>query len=189
MPLIIWEIQLTRCMKWLKKLDIVLSIILVRPLKRLLGYLLLLTRRGEDEKVKRISRFWMFAFIVSLVILMGLIYFIRYDHVQGENQGTPYVIGVSQSNLTEPWRVQMNAEIRKEAQKHKGLQVIYTDAAESIEKQKKDINKLIGYGIDLLIVSTNDTNGLTPLLASVHKKIPVIVLGRAINGYDYTLFI
>ncbi|MEH7095473.1 substrate-binding domain-containing protein [Neobacillus vireti] len=139
--------------------------------------------------MKSITRFWVLTLFVTLVILAGLIYlfFVNRDHEK--NQGTPYVIGVSQSNLTEPWRVQMNEEIRKEAQKHKRLQVIYTDAAQSIDKQKKDINKLIGYGIDLLIVSTNDTNSLTPLIANVHKKIPVIVLGRAIDGYDYTLFI
>ncbi|MED4229101.1 substrate-binding domain-containing protein [Neobacillus cucumis] len=142
--------------------------------------------------MRGINRLGFLFLFVALVILLIFTYLFGFKHGHGnqDNQGTRYVIGVSQSNLTEPWRVQMNEEIKKEAQKHKDLQVIYTDAAQSNEKQKKDINRLLGYGINLLIVSTNDTNSLTPLIAKVHKKIPVIVLGRAIDGYDYyTLFI
>jgi len=122
------------------------------------------------------------------VILGGCVYKVAHGSNQPD-EGTEFVIGVSQANLTEPWRVAMNDEIRKEADRHKGLQVIFTDAAHSNDKQKQDIDKLLGFGIDLLIISTNDSENLKPIIAQVHKKIPVIVLGRAIGGYDYTLFI
>ncbi|WP_256358181.1 substrate-binding domain-containing protein [Bacillus sp. sid0103] len=126
--------------------------------------------------------------ILVFMILGGFGY--RAGHASHQaNEGTKFVIGVSQANLTEPWRVAMNNEIKNEADRYKELQVIYTDAAHSIDKQKQDINKLLGFGIDLLIISTNDSKSLTPIIAKVHKKIPVIVLGRAIDGYDYTLFI
>jgi simple sugar transport system substrate-binding protein len=100
-----------------------------------------------------------------------------------------YLIGVSQANLTEPWRVAMNEEIALAAAKHKNIRVIFTDAAQSSQKQKNDIAELLKEGIDLLIISPNDAAALTPDVARAYKKIPVIVLDRAVEGYDYSLYI
>lgn len=100
-----------------------------------------------------------------------------------------YVVGVSQPNLSEPWRVAMNDEIRQEIAKHSEIRVIFTDAAQSSTQQVQDVDKLMGYGIDLLIISLDDPLSLTPKVSEVYKKIPVIVLGRGVTGYDYTLYI
>jgi simple sugar transport system substrate-binding protein len=45
------------------------------------------------------------------------------------------------------------------------------------------------YGIDLLIISPTDSRALTPVVREAYSHIPVIVLDRAVEGYDYTLFI
>ena len=45
------------------------------------------------------------------------------------------------------------------------------------------------YGIDLLIISPTDSHELTPVVREAYSKIPVIVLDRAVEGYDYSLFI
>jgi galactofuranose transport system substrate-binding protein len=132
------------------------------------------------------KRYWM---TILVLIILGWFGFKAAHASHKSNEGTKFVIGVSQANLTEPWRVAMNNEIKSESDRYKDLHVIYTDAAHSIDKQKQDINKLLDFGIDLLIISTNDSKSLTPIIAKVHKKIPVIVLGRAIDGYDYSLFI
>lgn len=100
-----------------------------------------------------------------------------------------YVIGVSQPNLSEPWRVAMNNEIREELGKHPDIRVIFTDAAQSSERQKRDVENLMGYGIDLLIISLDDPVALTPTVSKVYSKIPVIVLGRGVTGYDYSLYV
>ncbi|MCE5286154.1 MAG: substrate-binding domain-containing protein [Pelosinus sp.] len=100
-----------------------------------------------------------------------------------------YLIGVSQANLTEPWRVAMNEEIAMAAAKHKNIRVIFTDAAQNSQKQKKDVDELLREGIDLLIISPHDAAELTPVVAKAYKKIPVIVLDRAVEGYDYSLYI
>ncbi|PGY13218.1 LacI family transcriptional regulator [Bacillus sp. AFS031507] len=126
---------------------------------------------------------------ILVLIILGLFGYKAAHASHKSNEGTKFVIGVSQANLTEPWRVAMNNEIKSESDRYNDLHVIYTDAAHSIDKQKQDINKLLDFGIDLLIISTNDSKSLTPIIAKVHKKIPVIVLGRAIDGYDYSLFI
>ncbi|WP_462411422.1 substrate-binding domain-containing protein [Neobacillus sp. Marseille-QA0830] len=106
-----------------------------------------------------------------------------------ENQEVDYVIGVSQPNLLEPWQVLMNEELKTEVAKHDNIRVIYTDAAQSTKQQIKDIQTLKTYGIDLLIVSIDDSSDLTPVISEMYKDIPVIVLGRGVTGYDYTLYI
>ncbi len=100
-----------------------------------------------------------------------------------------YLIGISQANMREPWRLAAIREIREEAEKHGEIRLIFTDAADSSDKQEKDIERLINYGIDLLIVSPNDPGRMTSVISEVYRKIPVIMLDRAIEGYDYTLFI
>ncbi|MDF2907820.1 MAG: Periplasmic binding protein domain containing protein [Herbinix sp.] len=100
-----------------------------------------------------------------------------------------YVIGVSQANMRESWRLVSTNEIEEEAKKYSNISLIITDATSSTEKQKADIEKLLDYGIDLLIVSPWDVKEMTPIICEVYQKIPVIVMDRAVEGYDYTLYI
>jgi simple sugar transport system substrate-binding protein len=100
-----------------------------------------------------------------------------------------YVIGVSQANMLEAWRLVSTKEIKEEAEKYTNIRLIITDATSNPEKQKKDINKLLDYGIDLLIVSPCDVKEMTPVIRKVYHKIPVIVMDRAVEGFDYTLYI
>jgi hypothetical protein len=61
--------------------------------------------------------------LASLLIRMA--FFICLSSLAGEQKR---VIGVSQCNLGEPWRVQMNADIRKAAAEHPELTVVFKDA-------------------------------------------------------------
>jgi ribose transport system substrate-binding protein len=102
----------------------------------------------------------------------------------------PWVIGMSQCNLGEPWRVQMNADIKNAAEKHKNLQVVYKDAQNDTLKQRAHIEEFVTAGVDLLIVSPKEAAPLTPPIAKAYQKgIPVIVLDRRVLGDDYTIFI
>lgn len=100
-----------------------------------------------------------------------------------------FLIGMSQANLIEPCRVTMNLEFQEAAKEYENLRVIYTDAAQSPERQIEDIRRLMGLDIDLLVVSPDDSQTLKPILSEVYRQIPVIVLDRAVSGEDYTLFI
>jgi ABC-type sugar transport system substrate-binding protein len=100
-----------------------------------------------------------------------------------------YVIGLSQANLGEPWRVEMNREIQAEAAKHPDIRVIFLDAAQNSAKQIDDVKRLLKRGIDLLIISPNEAKPLTSIVREAYLTIPVIVLDREIEGDDYTLFI
>lgn len=100
------------------------------------------------------------------------------------------LIGMSQCNLGEPWRVQMNADIERAAKQHANLRVIYKDAQNDSLRQRAQVEELAQQKIDVLIISPKEAAPLTKPVAEVHAKgIPVIVLDRAVEGDAYTVFI
>jgi simple sugar transport system substrate-binding protein len=100
-----------------------------------------------------------------------------------------YVVGVSMANITEPWRINMRDEIMAEAEHHRNLRIVFTDAADSNARQIQDVRTLLESGIDLLIISPNESEALSPVIAEAYHRIPVILLDRSVIGFDYTLFI
>lgn len=107
-------------------------------------------------------------------------------------QGTKkWVIGMSQCNLGEPWRVQMNEDIKNAASQHADeIEVIFKDAQNKTEVQQAQVREFIQMGVDLLIISPKEARPLTQPVAEAYQKgIPVIVLDRKVEGDQYTCFI
>ena len=101
-----------------------------------------------------------------------------------------FTIGMSQCNLGEPWRVQMNLDIKNEAEKHPEIRVTYKDAQNDSLKQRSQIEEYVNAGVDLIIVSPKEAAPLTPPVAAAYEKgIPVIVLDRRVLGDKYACFI
>ena len=101
-----------------------------------------------------------------------------------------YVIGMSQCNLGEPWRVAMNDQIAMAAEKHPEFEVIFADAAQDNSKQIADIENFVQMGVDLIITSSNEATPLTNAVSAAYDAgIPVILLDRKIDGDKYTQFI
>jgi ribose transport system substrate-binding protein len=101
-----------------------------------------------------------------------------------------YVIGMSQCNLGEPWRVQMNADIEQAAKKHPSIKLVMKDAQNDSLRQRAQVEELAAQGIDLLLVSPKESAPLTKPVAEVFDKgTPVIVLDRAVEGEKFTTFI
>jgi ribose transport system substrate-binding protein len=105
-------------------------------------------------------------------------------------QSGRWTIGMSQCNLGEPWRVQMNADIRRAAEAHPELRVIFKDAQNDNLRQVAHIDEFVRAGVNLIIISPKEAAPLTkPVSAAFKKGIPVIVLDRRVLGSDYTCFI
>jgi ribose transport system substrate-binding protein len=101
-----------------------------------------------------------------------------------------FTIGMSQCNLGEPWRVQMNADIQAAAAKHPELKVIFKDAQNDTLQQRAQIEEFVSSKVDLLIVSPKEAQPLTePVARAMDAGIPVIVLDRRLLGDKYTCFI
>ena len=102
----------------------------------------------------------------------------------------PWVIGMSQCNLGEPWRVQMNEDVAKAAKQHTQLKVVFTDAQNDSLRQRAQVEELTAQHVDLLIISPKETAPLTkPVAEAFDAGIPVIVLDRRVGGDKYTTFI
>lgn len=108
----------------------------------------------------------------------------------GKTGEKTYTIGMSQCNLGEPWRVQMNADIKAAADKHPNLTVVYKDAQNDTLRQRSHVEEFIGAGVNLIIISPKEAQPLTePVAKAMEAGIPVIVLDRAVLGDKYTCFI
>ncbi|MFH2040990.1 MAG: substrate-binding domain-containing protein [Acidobacteriota bacterium] len=107
-----------------------------------------------------------------------------------ESGRAEWVIGMSQCNLGEPWRVQMNQDIKHESEKHPEIKIIFKDAQNDSMKQRSQVEEYISAGVDLIIISPKEAAPLTPPIAAAYEKgIPVIVLDRRILGDRYACFI
>ena len=104
-----------------------------------------------------------------------------------------YVIGVSQCSDDE-WRHQQNTEMRREAEFYRDLQVIIRTAKDDSKQQMRDIRRFLDEGVDLLVVSPNEAEPITPVVEEAYDRGIESVLdaqGRryraAITDYDWYL--
>ena len=108
----------------------------------------------------------------------------------GRQHSGKYLVGFSQANLGEPWRVAMNAEIAARARDFPDLEIVYADAKQDNATQVADVENFLRQKIDLLIISPNEAKPLTAVVKRAFDAgIPVIVLDREIDDNSYTTFI
>ena len=130
--------------------------------------------------MKKIAYIVFFSCIVLLLSTTHLIH----------AQQPKWTIGMSQCNLGEPWRVQMNADLRKAAEAHPEIRVIFKDAQNDNLRQSAHLDEFVRAGVNLIIVSPKEAAPLTkPVSDAFRHGIPVIVLDRRVLGTDYTCFI
>lgn len=100
-----------------------------------------------------------------------------------------YIIGVSQCS-DDLWRQTMNNEILLESSLYQGVDVDIRTVKDDTHQQIKDIENLIEKGVDLLIISPNESFALTPVVTKAYKMgIPVILVDRKIDTEEYTAYI
>ncbi|HET9522959.1 MAG TPA: substrate-binding domain-containing protein, partial [Terrimicrobiaceae bacterium] len=110
--------------------------------------------------------------------------------ISGRAQSKKLRFGFSQVTIVEPWRVQFNKDMKKEAEKHPDLELIITDGQDKTEKQVADIENLIRQGVDVLLISPKESAGLTGVtLKAIEAGIPTIILDRNVDTDKYTQFI
>jgi len=99
-----------------------------------------------------------------------------------------YVIGVSQCS-EDIWRDKQNAELRMGTYFQEGVELRFTAAYDSDERQVQQIDSLLQTGIDLLIVAPNQLQTITPAIDKAYDSgVPVIVFERKTNSQKYTAF-
>ncbi len=100
-----------------------------------------------------------------------------------------YKIGFSQC-CDDPWRTVMNQEMKRELAFHPELNLEMIVANGNSQKQVDDIRGLMKSGIDLLIVSPNESLPLRNILDSIFDLgMPIIFLDRKTETIHYTAFV
>lgn len=102
-----------------------------------------------------------------------------------------FVVGYSQSNNAEPYRAQLNLQLKHFLEKYPDIELLpIADAKQSSATQVSQVQNFITQKVDALIVSPTEP---APLTAAVEQacaaKIPVIVLDRTVNTDCFTAFI
>jgi ribose transport system substrate-binding protein len=122
------------------------------------------------------------AFAASLIV--------KPSSTKAADTNKQYVFGFSQVTTVEPWRVEFNKQMLKEAAKHPNLKLIISDGQDQTAKQVADVESFIQQAVDVLLISPKESAGLTGVvLKAIDAKIPVIVLDRNVNTDNYTCFI
>jgi ribose transport system substrate-binding protein len=105
-------------------------------------------------------------------------------------QDKKYRFGFSQVTTVEPWRVQFNKDMKREADLHPEIELLVADGQDKTEKQVADVENFIRQGVDVLLISPKESAGLTGVtLKAIEAGIPTIILDRNVNTDKYTQFI
>lgn len=102
------------------------------------------------------------------------------------------VVGWSQMENNNPWRIAETKSIREEAEK-RGIKMVYSDAQSDTAKQISDVEDMVAQGVNYIILAPREFEGLTPALETAKKAdIPVILVDRKVAGEagkDYVSFL
>ena len=91
-------------------------------------------------------------FLTTVFIVFGLI-LTGCESKDSQESEAKWTIGMSQCNLGEPWRVQMNADIKSAAQNYPEIEVVYKDAQNDTLKQRSQMEEFISASVDVIIIS------------------------------------
>lgn len=101
-----------------------------------------------------------------------------------------YKVGVSQTELDNPWRIAETQSFRDEAPKC-GWDLVETVAIGSAAKQVADVDSLIAQGVDVIFLSPREEKPLVPAVKKAKSAgIPVFLIDRSVDkaakaGEDY----
>lgn len=120
-----------------------------------------------------------------LVLLLAFCFSCKTD-----SEKKKYVIGVSQCTLEGSWRKSMLLDMKVQASEYPGVSLLVEDAADSSLLQVEQIRSLIKRKVDLLIISANESEPVTPIAIEAYRAgIPTILVDRKISSDEYTTYI
>ncbi|MEZ0609873.1 substrate-binding domain-containing protein [Fibrella sp. WM1] len=103
---------------------------------------------------------------------------------------TTYRIGFSQRTTADTWRRTMLENMNQELSFTPEVAFIVKDAGGQSARQAAQIQEFIDQRVDLLIVSPNSAQPITPVVEKAYQQgIPVIVLDRRTASDQYTAYV
>ena len=125
--------------------------------------------------------------LIKIIFLLVLTFLFSCNNVQ---EGKKYTIGFSQCTGGDAWRKAMHEEMKRELSFYPNLDLIIKDAKNNSTKQIAQIKEFIAQDVDLLIVSPNEAEPITPIVEEAFEKgIPVIIVDRRTSSSLYTAYV
>lgn len=136
------------------------------------------------RNIKRLS--------VVLAMILTILAVAMCGYAEEEIDRSEIVVGIAQIQYTSEWRIaETNSMIR--ALNDAGYQVIYTNAQGDTQQQIANCEDLLARGIDYLMLSPLESNGLTSVLENAKEQgVPIILIDRwatGENGEDFVCYI
>jgi ABC-type sugar transport system substrate-binding protein len=127
-------------------------------------------------------------FALLLSVLLVPLAFARGGGEAGAAKGK-LVIGFSQIDNQNPWRLAETESVKSEAAK-RGYELKYSDAQAVQENQIKALRSFIAQKVDGILLAPKTESGWEPVLREAKAaKIPVVLLDRNIKVDDPSLFV
>jgi ribose transport system substrate-binding protein len=103
----------------------------------------------------------------------------------------PLKIGYADASQSNSWRIMTKANVDYAASTYGSkVQLLYTNANDSVPKQISDIEDLVTRGAQAIIIGATDDKAVCPSIVKLNARgIPSIILERAVQCTDYTTFI
>lgn len=121
-----------------------------------------------------------FAIIIILFVLSAC----------SKKEPKQFTIGFSQCTGADEWRKTMQESMYRELSFNPEINFIMKDAGGQSKKQITQIEELLKQDIDLLIISPNEAEPITPIVEKAYQNgIPVIILDRRTNSDQYTAYV
>ena len=136
--------------------------------------------RVESKPAKTSRR--KFAGLVAAATLAATVLGAAAGHAAEKNP--PFVIGVSNDSVANPFRVQMINEIKYYASKHPELikELVVLNAGEDTNKQISDVQDLISRGVDAIVLSPHSNTAFASVLKDAKdNNIPVATYNNNIT--------
>ena len=106
-----------------------------------------------------------------------------------EQQDNKFRIGFSQCSI-DAWRDVMEAEMYRELAFHPEVDFEMRASPGDSKLQIRQIRELIAEGVDLMIISPNESAPLTPIVEEIYQSgTPVILIDRKTDSESYTAYI
>ena len=121
------------------------------------------------------------ALLAALVGVAGALPLLAATGCTRRDEGK-FVVGFSQMESDNPWRLAETKSLRDEAAK-RGYELVVTDAQGQTAKQVSNVEDLIARRVNVILLAPREYEGLAPALqAAKEAKIPVILVDRAAAG-------
>jgi ABC-type sugar transport system substrate-binding protein len=127
---------------------------------------------------------------VSLLLLLALVLGVVGGGCESSTTEKKFRIGFAQRTQADNWRKTMLESMKRELAFHPEIEFITKDANGHSGTQIRQIQELIDLRVDLLIVSPNAAQPITPIVEKAYQqRIPVIVLDRRTASDQYTAYV